>query len=75
LRPEPPRREPCGCRQCKQRTCSGLRGPWPRLAVELAGLFLWSLTFEVTPPAEVGAVRLGCEHSTKYRSPALQRLP
>jgi hypothetical protein len=36
---------------------------------------LWSLTFEVTPPAEVGAVRLGCEHSTKYRSPALQRLP
>jgi hypothetical protein len=58
LRHELPRREPCGCRKCKQRTCSGLCGPWPRLAVELAGLFLWSLTFEVTPPAEAGAVSL-----------------
>jgi hypothetical protein len=36
---------------------------------------LCGLTFEVTPPAEVGAVSLGCEHSTKYRSPGLQRLP
>jgi hypothetical protein len=47
----------------------------PGIAASTNTAFVCGLTFEVTPPAEVGAVSLGCEHSTKYRSPGLQRLP
>jgi hypothetical protein len=47
----------------------------PGIAASTNTAFVCGLTFEVKLTAEVGAVSLGCENSTEYRGPSLQRLP